>query len=53
MLTLRCCTMSFCGKESKDQTEYVFALALLHYGSHILLHIGFSLKKFAGPQENP
>jgi hypothetical protein len=36
-------------------TEYAFALALalLHYGSHILLHIGFSLKKFAAPQENP
>lgn len=35
------------------QTEYVFALALLHYGLRSLLYIGFSLKKFAGSQENP
>ena len=40
-------------KGARVQPEYVFALALLHYELYSLLHIGFSLKKFADPQENP
>ena len=53
MLTLKGYTMSFRSKGSRVQTEYVFALALLHYGLSSLLYAGFSLKKFVGSQENP
>ncbi len=39
MSTLKDSVMSFRFKGPILQTEYVFAL--LHYGSHILLYIGF------------
>jgi len=31
MSAFKGCVVSFRGKGSRDQTEYVFALALLHY----------------------
>ena len=40
------------GKGPKNKPNK-FVLAPLHYGLRSLLHIGFSLKKFAAPQENP
>lgn len=39
--------------ELKKANAYRFAFALLHYGLRSLLYIGFSLKKFVGPQGNP
>ena len=52
-VALKGSAMSFYGKGSRVQTEHAFALALMHYEPRRLLYIGFSLKKFAGPQENP
>ena len=48
-MTLRVLT----GKSESTNRKYVFALALLPYGLRSMPYIGFSLKKFAGPQENP
>jgi len=53
MLALKGSAMSFYGKGPRVQTEHAFALALLRYGLRSMPYIGFSLKKFAGPQENP
>ena len=50
-LALRGGALNFFSKGSSVQTEYAFALALLHYGLSSLLYADFSLKKFAGSQE--
>lgn len=52
MSAFKGCVVSFRGKGSRDQTEYVFALALLHYALAFTSYRLFS-KEFAGPQENP
>ena len=53
MPALKDSAMSFRNIGSNVRIEYVFALALLPYGLRSMPYIGFSLKKFAGSQENP